>query len=223
MARLLKLLFVLLIVKPLVFIGLGLNIIQRHNLPEQGPMIIAANHNSHLDTLVLLALFPIHMVHRVRPVAAADYFLANRFVAWLSLNVIGIIPIRRAPSASQRDAVFDACHAALNNDEILIIFPEGSRGEPEIMSGLKKGIYHLVREHSGVAVLPMVMRGLGRSLPKGTAMLVPFNCDVVIGEPQTGFTSAQHFIDAMQTQYQQLAQHCITQTGSADALDGEAG
>ncbi|MEK6212508.1 MAG: 1-acyl-sn-glycerol-3-phosphate acyltransferase, partial [Vibrio fluvialis] len=45
MARLLKLLFVLLIVKPLVFIGLGLNILQRQNLPEHGPMIIAANHN----------------------------------------------------------------------------------------------------------------------------------------------------------------------------------
>ena len=165
MSRLLKILFVLLIVKPLVFIGLGLNIIQRQNLPEHGPIIIAANHNSHLDTLVLLALFPIHMVHRVRPVAAADYFLANPLIAWLSLNVIGIIPIRRAPSASQRNEVFSACHQALNNGEILIIFPEGSRGNPEIMSGLKKGIYHLVKQHPNAAVLPVVIRGLGRSLP----------------------------------------------------------
>ncbi|WP_027695050.1 lysophospholipid acyltransferase family protein [Vibrio litoralis] len=216
MSRLLKILFVLLIVKPLVFIGLGLNIIQRQNLPEHGPIIIAANHNSHLDTLVLLALFPIHMVHRVRPVAAADYFLANPLIAWLSLNVIGIIPIRRAPSASQRNEVFSACHQALNNGEILIIFPEGSRGNPEIMSGLKKGIYHLVKQHPNAAVLPVVIRGLGRSLPKGTAMLVPFNCDIVIGEAQMTFTNTQQFIERMQKQYQQLTRYCITQVMEQD-------
>lgn len=216
MAKLLKILFIILIVKPLVFIGLGLNVLQRQNLPKHGPVIIAANHNSHLDTLVLLALFPIHMIHRVRPVAAADYFLANRLIAWLSLNVIGIIPIRRAPSASQRDEVFAACHQALNNEEILIIFPEGSRGEPEIMSGLKKGIYHLLKEHPNTTVLPMVMRGLGRSLPKGTAMLVPFNCDIVIGEAQSQFMSAEHFVSSMQQQYQKLTDYCITQVVEHD-------
>ncbi|GAA5647625.1 lysophospholipid acyltransferase family protein [Vibrio proteolyticus] len=217
MATIPKMLFVLLIVKPLVFIGLGLNIIQRQNLPTHGPVIVAANHNSHLDTLVLLALFPISMVHKVRPVAAADYFLANKLIAWLSLNVIGIIPIRRSPTREQRDAIFDQCHQALRNGDILIIFPEGSRGEPEIMSGLKKGIYHLLRQHEQCSVTPVVMRGLGRSLPKGTAMLVPFNCDVVIGEPIRHFEDASHFIQTMQNCYQQLTQHCITQT--ADFID----
>ncbi|ENM5813174.1 1-acyl-sn-glycerol-3-phosphate acyltransferase [Vibrio mimicus] len=219
MARFLKVMFFLLIVKPLVFIGLGLNILQRQNLPSQGPIIIAANHNSHLDTLVLMALFPLHLIHRVRPVAAADYFLVNPFVAWLSLNIIGIIPIRRSPSSNERDAVLQACHDALEQGEILILFPEGSRGEPEIMSGLKKGIYHLVKNHPNRSVLPVVMRGLGRSLPKGTAMFVPFNCDVVIGEPLTGFTDADYFVLTMQKSYQQLATHCITQTQTA--LDSE--
>lgn len=219
MARILKVLFFLLIVKPLVFIGLGLNILQRQNLPTQGPMVIAANHNSHLDTLVLMALFQLHLIHRVRPVAAADYFLVNPFVAWLSLNIIGIIPIRRSPSSSERDAVLQACHEALDQGDILIIFPEGSRGEPEIMSGLKKGIYHLVKNHPERAVLPVVMRGLGRALPKGTAMFVPFNCDVVIGEPLTGFSDAEHFVQVMQKNYPQLATHCITQTQAT--LDSE--
>lgn len=76
--RIFKFLFVLLLVKPLVFIGLGLNIINRKNLPANGPIVVAANHNSHLDTLVLLALFPINMVHKVRPVAAADYFFKKQ-------------------------------------------------------------------------------------------------------------------------------------------------
>lgn len=170
---------------------------------------MAANHNSHLDTLVLLALFPISMVHKVRPVVAADYFCKNKVSAWLSLNILGIIPIHRSPSKSDRHAVFDECHKALNQGDILIIFPEGSRGEPETMSGLKKGIYHLVNEHQACPVIPVVMRGLGRALPKGTAMFVPFNCDVVLGAPIAKFKSADDFLTTMQAEYQQLAQACI--------------
>ncbi|MFA0412896.1 lysophospholipid acyltransferase family protein [Vibrio renipiscarius] len=207
--KIFKVLFVLLFVKPLVFVGLGLNVINRQNLPLNGPMVVAANHNSHLDTLVLLALFPISMVHKVRPVAAADYFLKNKLTAWLSLNVLGIIPIHRSPSKSDRHAVFDECHKALNQGDILIIFPEGSRGEPETMSGLKKGIYHLVEEHQNCPVIPVVMRGLGRALPKGTAMFVPFNCDVVLGHAIEAFTDANDFLNTMQNHYEQLAQACI--------------
>lgn len=216
MEKLLKILFVLLIVKPLVFIGLGLNIINRPNLPSKGPVIVAANHNSHLDTLVLLALFPIRLVGRVRPVAAADYFFANPLISWISLNVIGIIPIRRSPSKSQRDAIFDECHKALHNGDILIIFPEGSRGDPEVMSGLKKGIFHLVKDHEQCPVVPIVMRGLGLALPKGTAMFVPFNCDVVLGEPIAHFEDADEFVEVMQNQYRELAEMCIVQVADAD-------
>lgn len=211
MARILRVLFILLFVKPLVFIGLGLNIINRQNLPINGPVVVAANHNSHLDTLVLLALFPISIIHKVRPVAAADYFLSNPIIAWLSLNVIGIIPIRRTPSKAQKEAVFDECHKALKQGDILIIFPEGSRGEPEVMSGLKKGIYHLVKEHSQCLVVPVVMRGLGASLPKGTAMFVPFNCDVVLGDSIGDFSNADEFVEIMQERYQLLSEQCIVQ------------
>lgn len=207
--RILKVLFIVLFVKPLVLVGLGLNIIHRKNLPLKGPIIIAANHNSHLDTLVLLSLFPIGMVHKVRPVAAADYFFANKVSAWLSLNVLGIIPIHRSPKKSERHTLFDECHNALDDGDILLIFPEGSRGEPEIMSDIKKGIYHLVKERENCPVMPVVMRGLGQALPKGTAMLVPFNCDVVLGEPIPSFSDANDFRQTMQTSYETLAKQCI--------------
>ena len=59
MSRLLKILFFLLIVRPLVMIVLGLNIRDRQKLPRKGPAIIAANHNSHLDTMVLMSLYPL--------------------------------------------------------------------------------------------------------------------------------------------------------------------
>ena len=77
MNRLLKVLFFALIIKPLTLVLLGLNVRGRKNLPKNGPAIIAANHNSHLDTMVLMGLYPLGQVHKIRPVAAADYFLTK--------------------------------------------------------------------------------------------------------------------------------------------------
>lgn len=213
--KLIKTLAVLFIVKPLVHIGLGLNIINRKHLPQQGPAIIAANHNSHLDTLVLLALFPITQVHKVRPVAAADYFLKNKLIAWFSLKVLDIIPLSRSATVSQRKTLFDECHKALQQGDILLIFPEGSRGEPEVMGELKKGIFHLLKPHPNAQVYPVVMRGLGMSLPKGTALFVPFNCDIVLGCALSKTSCGNEFITKLKTCYAELAKHCI----QADAID----
>ena len=52
-------LFFALVVKPLVLIVLGINLKGREKLPLKGPAIIAANHNSHLDALVLMSLYPL--------------------------------------------------------------------------------------------------------------------------------------------------------------------
>ena len=108
MYRILKILFFAIVVRPLVLIGLGLNIVNRRAQPKHGPAVIAANHNSHLDTIVLMSLFPLKQIHRVRPVAAADYFLSNRWIAWFSLNIMGIIPLDRSGGANL-DILFETC------------------------------------------------------------------------------------------------------------------
>lgn len=205
----LKKLFFLIIVKPVVFIGLGVNLFNREKLPSSGPAIIAANHNSHLDTMVLMSLFPIRQLHRVRPVAAADYFLRNRLLAWFALRVIGIIPLDRQGQAARED-LFVECRAALGRSEILLVFPEGSRGEPEQLQPLKKGIYHLARTAGNVGVTTVVMHGLGRSMPKGGSLPVPFNCDVVVGDSHFPDGDAAGFIDTLNDAFNEQLAQCLT-------------
>jgi len=209
MNRILKILIFAIIVKPIVLIVLGVNLRFRHKLPQSGPAIIAANHNSHLDTFVLISLFPLSKIHKLRPVAAADYFLSNRFLAWFTLNIIGIIPLDRTKNAD-RETMFDACHQALDRDDILILFPEGTRGQPEKSSNLKKGIYHLIKNKPGIKIIPVMMHGLGRSLPRGEALFVPFNCDVVIGDAIISPNSANQLLEQLEESYKELKEHCIT-------------
>ncbi|MEQ1558676.1 MAG: lysophospholipid acyltransferase family protein [Methyloglobulus sp.] len=174
-------LFYLIIVKPLVLVILGVNARGREFLPEQGPAIIVANHNSHLDALALMSLFPLRTIKNVYPVAAADYFLKNRWLKWFALDVIGIIPIERKATAGKD--VLAPLFAALDNNAILILFPEGTRGEPESMGKLKNGIGHILSERPDIPVIPVFFYGLGKSLPKGEIVLVPFFIDAFIGAP----------------------------------------
>lgn len=205
-----KILFFMLIVKPVVLIALGLNIVNRQGLPKKGPAILAANHTSHLDTLVLMSLYPLSQLHQVRPVAAADYFLKNKWIAWFSRHCLDIIPIARDGSVP-REQLLQGCYEALAKQQILVLFPEGTRSFSEEREfKLKRGIHHLGQHTPDTQVVPIILYGLGKALPKGEALLVPFNCDVIVGEPMVFQDSVADYLTSLTVEYERLLTHCIT-------------
>jgi 1-acyl-sn-glycerol-3-phosphate acyltransferase len=183
MALFLRLAFHAFVVRPLVWVVIGVNVYHRERLPRSGPAIIVANHNNHLDTFVLMSLFPLRDLARLRAAAAADYFLGTWWLKWVAINMFGVIPIKRGNWTRGDGDPLEECGRALSRGEILIAYPEGTRGDPERRSRFKSGVAHLVRRHPEVPVIPVFLHGLGKVLPRGSALFVPFCCDALVGEP----------------------------------------
>src|SRR6476619_4812956 len=111
---------------------LGLNVRHRERLPKQGPAVVVANHNSHLDTVVLMSLFAPRLLRRLRPAAAADYFLRGGPLTWFAQRVIGIVGVERGGiqrnGAKRGGDPLAGPADALAKGDVLLLFPEGTRG-----------------------------------------------------------------------------------------------
>ncbi len=200
----LRYLFFVLVVRPVTLIVIGLNVRRRQLLPPSGSAILVANHNSHLDAFVLMSLFPLRLLSRLRPVAAADFFLKDRLRAWFATQIVGIIPLQREVKGMRIDPLADLS-AALERGEILILFPEGSRGTPEQRAEFKTGIAHLAKRHPTVTITPIFTHGLGKALPRGEGILVPFFCDLFVGEPMTWTGDRESFMTDLNDRIESLA------------------
>jgi 1-acyl-sn-glycerol-3-phosphate acyltransferase len=183
--RLLQILFFLFFVKPFMTLFIGLRVRGYEYLPARDPFLVIANHTSHLDTVALLHLFPLGRLKNIRPVAAADYFSANPIISCFSHTFFNILPIRRDP---QKDLPPEAHPIEIMKRELqagrsLILFPEGTRGTGEEMGEFRQGVACLLEQIPELSVLPAFLVNLGRSLPKGEFLPVPFFCEVRLGPP----------------------------------------
>ena len=122
---------------------------------------------------------------------------------WFSLNVVGIIPVARGGVAQGIDPL-EECYRALERGEILLIFPEGTRGEPERMAELKSGISYLAKRFPSVPVIPVFMRGLGKSMGKGTVIPIPFFVDVFVGRAFTWTGEKETFMTRLRDAFGHL-------------------
>ena len=211
-----RLAFLTLVARPLAAFFTGADVMGRANLPLRGPAIIAANHTSHVDTLLLLTIFPARQMTRLRPVAAADYFLRGPVIGWFSRNLIGIVPIERA--GHKHEDVLAPARAALEAGDIVIIFPEGTRGPAnDELAPLKAGVARLAAAFPGAPVIPIWIEGAGRVLPKGSFLPVPMNCTVLVGEALAWRGDKLDFLEDLRASLEALRKSAPPQRWLAEA------
>lgn len=201
----LKSIFFLFFVKPFVLIVSGITITNKHNIPRDGQFIIIANHNSHLDIMAIMSIFDSDMIKNTKPVGAKDYFYKNKVIGWISKNIIDIIPLERMSKKNFHANPMQNIHDALNDGYSVIIFPEGSRGNPEEMQGFKNGIGHLASKYPDIPIVPIFLENSGRSLPRNEALFVPFVINVDVKEAITFSaenTDIKTFVKILEDKYQ---------------------
>jgi 1-acyl-sn-glycerol-3-phosphate acyltransferase len=210
-----RLAFLNLVARPLAAFFTGADVVGREHLPKAGPAIIAANHNSHVDTLLLLTIFPARLVGRLRPVAAADYFLRGPLIAWFSRTLIGIVPVARL--AGGREDVLAPARAALAAGDIVIIFPEGTRGlGTDELGPMKAGVARLAAAFPDAPVTPIWIEGAGRVLPKGALLPAPMNCTVLVGEATRWSGDRERFMEALRASLEALRKSAPPQRWLSD-------
>lgn len=149
----------------------------------KSPVLLVANHTSHLDTPVLLRAFPANLRHRVAVAASADYFFSR---PWLGAGValwFNAFPFSRTTCAGAR-ATIERCSRLVDEGWSILLYPEGTRSTSGEMGAFKPGIGLLARE-LGVPVVPIYTDGLYNILPKGQSKPCYGNVAVHFGEPLT--------------------------------------
>jgi 1-acyl-sn-glycerol-3-phosphate acyltransferase len=154
-------------------------IVGREHLPREGSFVLVANHASHLDTVLLLAALPLWSLQRAYPLAARDYFCANRLRLALTAIIANIILFDRDATGIQR---LKLCQRMLTEPgNVLIMFPEGTRSGNGRLGRFRRGV-GLLLAGAPYPVVPCYIEGTVRALPKGTLIPRPARLRLIIGE-----------------------------------------
>ena len=150
--------------------------------PVPRQRIYFANHTSHFDGVVLWAALPPRVRLQTRPVAAADYWLANPVRRYLAQRVFHCVLISRHNISARNNPLVPILEA-LDARASIIIFPEGGRKDGGEAGAFKSGLYHLCRRRPDIECVPAYIDNMNRILPRGEILPVPLLSCISFGAP----------------------------------------
>jgi len=150
------------------------------NVPAEGAAILAGNHNSFLDNLIL----PLVVPRRVTFLAKSDYFNGRGFKGRLQaafFRGVGQLPVDRSGGNASL-AALETGKRILAQGKLLGIYPEGTRSPDGRLYRGKTGVARMALE-AGVPVLPCAMIGMFEVQPPGTLIPRIKRVGIRIGAP----------------------------------------
>jgi 1-acyl-sn-glycerol-3-phosphate acyltransferase len=137
------------------------------NVPAYGPLIIASNHLSFIDSFII----PLSIPRPVSYLAKADYFEKpgprGRLIRWFMLT-LGHTPVKRGAQRAAMGAL-EQGKEILDNAGAFAIYPEGSRSRDGRLYRGRTGIGWLTLA-SGARVLPIGLQGTAQLQPINTGL-----------------------------------------------------
>lgn len=149
--------------------------------PEALQRIYFANHQSHLDWVLIWAALPSELRTTTRPIAAKDYWTSSPLKHWITREIFRAVYVNRQRTDDEDPLAPLAL--ALEGGDSLVIFPEGTRSSKGEPMAFKSGIYHLAKQFPQVQLIPTWISNVQRVMPKGEVVPVPILCTVTFGAP----------------------------------------
>src|SRR3954452_1084109 len=159
------------VVRPLFHLCTPVRVEGIEHLPNTGPVIVAANHISFYDTVVLM----MSSRRRVFFVGKAEYL--NSWTTRRLFPALGLIPIER-DQARQAMAALGVAAGVLSDGHALGIYPEGTRSRDGMLHRGHSGAAQLALM-TGAPVVPVGIVGTDRIQPVGARVPRPFRRGVI--------------------------------------------
>jgi 1-acyl-sn-glycerol-3-phosphate acyltransferase len=137
----------------------------RENIPRTGPVLLASNHLSFIDSFVI----PIVAPRRVVFLAKSEYFtghgIGGLWKRWL-FQAIGAVPVQRGGTLGAAQDALDAALEILNEGLAFAIYPEGTRSRDGRLYRGRTGVAWLALT-AGCPVVPVALSGTQDIQPVG--------------------------------------------------------